>query len=63
MAGDITYLPVTGGVNQYLATVIDCYSRRLIGFSIAYHMRQKLVADALTSAKNNREHLNGAIFH
>jgi len=28
--GDITYLPYDGG-NLYLATVIDCYSRRLVG--------------------------------
>lgn len=63
MVGDITYLPVTGGSNLYLATVIDCYSRRLIGFSIADHMRQELVADALTSARNNRGDLRGAIFH
>ncbi|QPK79210.1 hypothetical protein G7Y31_00260 [Corynebacterium lizhenjunii] len=26
--GDITYLPIQGGTNLYLATVIDCYSRR-----------------------------------
>ena len=31
--GDITYLPFDGG-NLYLATVIDCYSRRLVGWSI-----------------------------
>lgn len=27
--GDITYLPLADGTNLYLATVIDCYSRRL----------------------------------
>ena len=32
--GDITYLPFDGG-NLYLATVIVCYSRRLVGWSIA----------------------------
>ncbi|MBG9320645.1 DDE-type integrase/transposase/recombinase, partial [Corynebacterium belfantii] len=37
--GDITYLPIADGSNMYLATVIDCYSRRLVGFSIADHMR------------------------
>lgn len=30
--GDITYLPIADGSNMYLATVIDCYSRRLVGF-------------------------------
>lgn len=29
MVGDITYLPVTGGSNLYLATVIDCYSAQV----------------------------------
>jgi transposase InsO family protein len=29
--GDITYLPIADGSNLYLATVIDCYSRRLAG--------------------------------
>ncbi len=31
--GDITYLPLADGHNLYLATVIDCYSRRLVGWS------------------------------
>ena len=29
--GDITYLPIGDGSNSYLATVIDCFSRRLAG--------------------------------
>ncbi len=33
--GDITYLPIGGGANLYLATVIDCYSRKLVGWAIA----------------------------
>ena len=41
--GDITYLPVSDGSNMYLATVIDCFSRRLVGFAIADHMRTSLV--------------------
>ena len=45
--GDITYLPLADGNNMYLATVIDCYSRRLAGWSIADHMRTELVEDAL----------------
>ena len=61
--GDITYLPIAGGSNMYLATVIDYYSRRLVGFAIADHMRTSLVQDALTAAKSQRGSLKGAIFH
>lgn len=61
--GDITYLPLANGKNLYLATVIDCYSRRLVGWSVADHMRTGLVADALTTARATRGSLAGAIFH
>jgi transposase InsO family protein len=60
--GDITYLPCGSGPNLYLATVIDCFSRRLVGWSIADHMRTELVTDALTAAAA-RGSLAGAIFH
>ena len=50
--GDITYLPLADGANLYLATVIDCFSRRLAGWAIAEHMRTELVADALTAARD-----------
>jgi len=60
--GDITYLPFDGG-HLYLATVIDCYSRRLVGWSIADHMRTDLVADALRAAARQRGSLHGAVFH
>jgi transposase InsO family protein len=61
--GDITYLPLADGNNLYLATVIDCYSRRLAGWSIANHMRTELVTDALKAAHATRGSLTGAIFH
>ncbi|APT85855.1 integrase [Corynebacterium flavescens] len=61
--GDITYLPIADGSNMYLATVIDCFSRRLVGFAIADHMRTSLVQDALLMAKGQRGDLKGAIFH
>ncbi len=62
--GDITYLPVTGGRFLYLATVLDLCSRRLVGWSIADHMRTELVTDALQAAARTRGgHLDGAIFH
>jgi transposase InsO family protein len=60
---DITYLPCADGSNLYLATVIDCFSRRLVGWSIADHMRTELVFDALTAAAGERGSLAGAIFH
>ncbi|GAA2902897.1 hypothetical protein GCM10010472_71380 [Pseudonocardia halophobica] len=61
--GDITYLPLADGRNLYLATVIDCYSRRLAGWAIADHMRTDLVADALLAAAADRGSVAGAIFH
>lgn len=65
--GDITYLPIAGkdghGTNLYLATVIDCYSRRLVSWSVADHMRTELVEDALKAAAATRGSLAGAIFH
>jgi transposase InsO family protein len=61
--GDITYLPLATGGNLYLATVIDCCSRRVTGWAIAEHMRTELVEDALKAADALRSGLAGAIFH
>ncbi|MFD7161762.1 IS3 family transposase [Kribbella sp. NPDC059898] len=61
--GDITYLPLADGNNLYLATVIDCYSRRLAGWAVADHMRTELVTDALKAAQATRGNLAGAVFH
>jgi transposase InsO family protein len=63
--GDITYLPIGGGQFLYLATVLDLYSKRLAGWSIAEHMRTELVTDALRAAAAARgaDGLRGAIFH
>ena len=61
--GDITYLPVGDGKFLYLATVLDCFSRRVAGYSIADHMRTELVADALRMARDVRGGLEGALFH
>ena len=61
--GDITYLPIADGSNLYLATVIDCHSRRLAGWAVAEHMRTDLIIDALSAARDTRGSLAGAIFH
>jgi transposase InsO family protein len=62
--GDITYLR-TGEGWLYLATVIDLFSRRVIGWSLAEHMRTTLVADALQTAVATRggNAGDGVVFH
>lgn len=61
--GDITYIP-TGQGWLYLASVLDLGSRRLLGYSMAEHMRTELVADALTMAATARGGAtSGIIFH
>lgn len=62
--GDITYLPIAGGEYLYLATVIDICSRRLLGWSIADHLRADLVCDALQAAVAARGgEVENVIFH
>lgn len=62
--GDITYIPVGESGFIYLATVIDLFSGRLIGWSIADHHRADLVADALAAAVATRGGgVDGVIFH
>ncbi|MDH6221455.1 transposase InsO family protein [Streptomyces pseudovenezuelae] len=61
--GDITYLPLENGEFLYLATVLDCFSRKVVGWSIADHMRTGVVADALRMAASTRGGLDGAVFH
>ena len=46
---DITYVP-TGEGWLYLASVLDLGSRRMLGYSMAEHMRTELVLDALAMA-------------
>lgn len=60
--GDITEI-VTWEGKLYLATVIDLWSRRLIGFAIAEHCRAPLVCDALRMAIATRGQVAGVIMH
>ena len=59
--GDITFIPTSAGW-LYLALVIDLCSRRVVGWSLADHMRSDLVLDALLQATKTRLP-NGVIFH
>jgi transposase InsO family protein len=52
--GNITYIPTKNGW-LYLATVIDLYSRQVIGWSMADNMKAKLVNDALTQWQFEKE--------
>lgn len=49
MVGDITYVR-TGQGWLYLALVIDCYSRAIIGWAMADHYRTELISDAIRMA-------------
>lgn len=59
---DITYLRTWEGW-LYLAAVQDAYSRRIVGWSIADHMRSELVVDALQMAVSRRRPDAGLIHH
>jgi putative transposase len=59
---DITYIPTDEGW-LYLAAVLDVYSRRIIGWSMADHMRIDLVGDALRMALAWRKTSGGLLHH
>jgi putative transposase len=59
---DVTEHP-TGDGKVYLAVVIDAWSRRVIGWSIADHMRAELVVDALQMAAWRRRPPTGQTVH
>lgn len=60
--GDITYIPTSEGW-LYLATVIDLYSRKIVGWSMDATMKVSLVNDALKMALENRNPPKGLIWH
>jgi putative transposase len=59
---DITYIP-TGQGWLYLACVEDCFSRKIVGWSMAEHMETSLVSDALQMALTQRGKTKGLIHH
>jgi transposase InsO family protein len=60
--GDITYIRTHEGW-LYLASCMDLASRRVVGFSMADHMRASLVCDALAMAIKARGTADGFLFH
>jgi len=60
--GDITYIWTQEGW-LYLSTVIDLYSRRIVGWSVDKRMTKKLVVSPLQAAIRQRKPEAGLIFH
>ena len=59
---DITYIR-TGAGWLYLATVLDLYARKVVGWAMAPSMPAKLVCDALSMAIQQRQPAPGLIVH
>ena len=59
---DITYIP-TGEGWLYLASIVDVFSRRVVGWSMEAHMRTSLVLAALTMALRDRRPDRGIVHH
>ena len=58
---DITYISTWTG-SLYLAVVVDAWSRRVVGWAMATHLRAELVLDALEMAIGRRRPA-GVIHH
>ncbi len=62
MVGDITYIPTWEGW-LFLATVIDCHTKAVIGWAMDDHYRTPLIGAAIRMAARNHNLKPGAIFH
>ncbi len=59
---DITYIKTENGHN-YLALVTDAYSKQIMGFKLANHMKTSLCTDALHMAIKNRVYPSKKLIH
>jgi len=62
MVGDITYIPTWEGW-VYLATVIDCHTKAVIGWAMGDNYQTPLIEQAIRMAARNYPLKSGAIFH
>jgi transposase InsO family protein len=62
MVGDITYIPTWEGW-IYLATVIDCHTKAVIGWAMGDNYKTPLIEAAIEMAVRNHRLADGAIFH
>jgi putative transposase len=62
MVGDITYIPTWEGW-LFLATVIDCHSKKVIGWATGDNYKTPLISAAIDMATRNNTIASEAIFH
>ena len=62
MVGDITYIPTWQGW-VFLATVIDCYTKAVIGWAMDDNYKTPLISAAIDMAVRNHDIKKAAIFH
>ena len=62
MVGDITYIPTWEGW-LFLATVIDCHTKMVVGYAMDDHYKTPLIDAALRHAHGRVEFAPDAIFH
>ena len=62
MVGDITYISTWQGW-VYLATVIDCYTKAVVGWAIDDNYKTPLIERAIEMAARNNTLASKAIFH
>jgi transposase InsO family protein len=62
MVGDITYIPTWEGW-VFLATVLDCHTKAVIGWAMDDNYKTSLITAAITMAARNHTLQSGAIFH
>jgi transposase InsO family protein len=62
LVGDITYIPTWEGW-LFLATVIDCHTKAVVGWAMDDNYKTPLIAAAIDMAARNQSLLPGAVFH
>ena len=62
MVGDITYIPTWEGW-LYLATVIDCHTKKVVGYAMDDNYKTPLIVEAVRMAARNVTFADDAIFH
>lgn len=60
--GDITYIPTDEGW-LYLASVVDLYHRKVVGWALSNRMTKQLTLDAIKQAVGRERPTEGLIFH